>query len=282
MSESEYLIAANGTIFPLSEYGVRVTGLGGVPVEYAMVRGYGQDGVNVADYHLQPRTLTLSFELHGRRRKELLALRQALLEVLSPAGGALTYRRVLPDGSRRDITCWVDASLSVEDHFGGTSAQVGLTLFCPDPTFYDPKEHVADFVTVVADAFVTPFYAPDEFWSSGGTTLGLTVENPGTWRAYPVIELRGDYQRAALHNVTTGALLVLGVAASAADTVIVDFRPGKRSVTRNGEPALAEVESGNMVDWYLKPGENVLQVLGGGFSASTRARLTFHPRYLGL
>ncbi len=282
MSESEYLIAADGTIFPLSEYGARVTGLGNVPVEYATVRGYGQDGVSVANYHLQPRTLTLNFEMHGLGRGELLTLRRRLLEALSPAGGALTYRRVLPDGSRRDITCWVDASLSVEDHFGGTSAQVGLALFCPDPTFYDPKEHGADFVTVVADAFVTPFYAPDEFWSSGGTTLGLTVENPGNWRAYPVIELHGDYQRAALHNVTTDALLILGVAATAADTVIVDFRPGERMVTRNGEAALDEVESGDMVNWYLAPGENVLRVLGGGFTASTRAHLTFHPRYLGV
>lgn len=282
MNESEYLINADGSIFPLSEYGARVTGLGNIPVEYATIRGYGQHGVSVVNYALQPRTLTLSFAVHGRSRTELLALRQALLETLSPDGGDLIYRRVLPDGSRRDIVCRVDASLSVEDHFKGRSAQVGLALFCPDPTFYDPKEYAADFVTVAADAFVTPFYAPDEFWTSGGTTLGVTVHNPGNWRAYPIIELHGDYQRAALHNVTTGALLVLGVAAGASDTVVVDFRPGERMVTRNGEAALDEVESGNMVDWYLAPGENVLQMLGGGFSASTSARLTFHPRYLGL
>jgi len=285
MSENEYLITADG-VFLLRDYGARAVGLGNIPVSYVTRQGYKQHGVTVEDYTLQPRTISLAFDLHGRNRSGLLALRSALLRAVSPAGGApLTYRRVLPDGSRRDIQCWIDSSLSIQDGFDGVSAEVGLSLFCPDPSFYDPAKITATLTLQTATAFVLPFALPDDLWfaASGSAGLGATINNPGTWRAYPEIVIEGSYSRMVVMNEATGASFTLGVAATADDTITITLEPGKLSITRNGVLALDELEAGDLVNWYLVPGQNRVTASGSGTSEGvTAVQVKYNARYIAL
>ncbi len=285
MNENDYLITAGG-VFLLRDYGARATGIGNIPVSYVTRQGYKQHGVSVEDHALQPRTISLAFDLHGRNRSGLLALRSALLSAVSPADGvALTYRRVLPDGSRRDIDCWIDSSLSISDGFDGVSAEVGLSLFCPDPSFYDPARITETLTPQPASAFVLPFALPDDLWfvAEGSAILGATIDNPGTWRAYPEIVINGPYTRMVVMNETTGALFVLGVAASASDTITVTLEPGNLRITRNGVLSFDELEDGDLVNWYLAPGQNVVAVSGSGtFGGVTSVQVRYNARYIAL
>jgi len=284
MNENEYLITAGG-VFLLRDYGARATGIGNIPVSYVTRQGYKQHGVSVEDHVLQPRTITLSFDLYGRNRSGLLALRSALLSAVSPAGGAaLTYRRVLPDGSRRDIQCWIDSSLSIQDGFDGVSAEVGLALFCPDPSFYDPARITVALALETATAFVLPFALPDDLWftASGSAGLGAVIDNPGTWRAYPEIVIEGPYSRMVVMNEATGASFTLGVAATANDTMTITLEPGNLSITRNGVLALDELEAGDLVNWYLVPGQNRVTASGSGTSEVTSVQVKYNARYIAL
>jgi len=286
MSENDYLITADGKVFLLRDYGARATGIGNIPISYVTREGYKQHGVSVEDYTLQPRTISLAFDLHGRHRSGLLALRSALLSAVSPAGGApLTYRRVLPDGSRRDIDCWIDASLSISDEFDGRSAEVGLSLFCPDPSFYDPAKITETLTLQTASAFVLPFAIPDDLWftASGSAGLAATINNPGTWRAYPEIVINGPYSRMIVTNDATGASFTLGIAATADDTITVTLEPGNLSITRNGTLSLDELEAGDLVNWYLVPGQNRVTASGSGTSEGvTSAQVKYNARYIAL
>jgi len=280
--ENEYLISSDGQMYPLSYFGAIVTGLGNVPVEYRTRESYGQHSVTVDGFKLTPRTISFSFPLHGRSRQALWDRRQRLIEVLNPEKGVVTYRHVMPDGSRRDIDGWLDASLSLAESEDGRGNSVGFSLFCPDPTFYDPQAQSENVAAVEVTALILPFYLPDELWFGGGTTLVATVNNPGTWRAYPVLTITGPYQRLVCSNETTGATFTLGVALDIGETLVVDLTPGQQRVTRGGVNALDEIESGNIVDWLLAPGDNVLSFSGAGLTDVSQVNVSFQARYVAL
>jgi hypothetical protein len=280
--ENEYLITADGRVYPLAAYGARVTGLGGVPVEYQTAQGYRQHGVTVRDFRLGARTLSLAFRLDARGRRLLWALRGELAEAVSPARGAVTYRKVLPNGNVREIRGWLDESLSVEDVSDGRAVEVSLSLLCPDPSFVDPAWQAVTADNEQSAALVLPVVLPDEFWCGGSSQYVVVLDYPGTWRGYPQLALHGPYDSATVSNLATGAQLVLGLPLPEASLVRVDTTPGALAVTRDGVTAMAELSDGNLVDFFLAPGPNRLVLNGTGFNAATAFRVEYRARYIAL
>ena len=282
--ENQYLIRkSDNTVVPLQAYGFRVAGLGSMPIEFRTRQGYKQHGVVVDDWKLGARTITFVGDLFGRDRRQFWAKRQALIHALTPEAGAVTFRTVLPNGAQRDIDGWVDASMALVEPEDGRITEATFGLMCPDPTFYDPVESVYDLMAHSVNTFVLPFAFPDDMWFGGLTILSDTCNNAGTWRAYPIITITGPYERIVFHNLTTGIEFTLGVAVPAGDIVTVDMTPGQQRIIRNGANAYGDLESGNLVDWLLAPGQNVLSVSGAGIVAGqTAVRITFHARYLAI
>jgi len=279
--ENDYLIASNGVIYPLEYFGVTVTGLGNVPVEYQTREGYRMHGVAVDDWRLTPRTLSFAFSLHSLTRQQLWQRRQALVDLLTPQGGMVTYRKVLPDGRRRDIRGWLDSNMSIEDQ-DDRAQDVSFGLFCPDPTYYDPSAINALLFAADIGAFVLPFVVPDELWFGSGTQFSSTLTNRGTFRAYPVITITGPYERMVVSNVTTGASFTLGVSLPSLDEIVINLTPGSITVTRDLVNALDEVD-GNLVDFYLPPGDSLIQTSGAGVIAGqTQIRISYNERYIAL
>jgi len=279
--ENDYLIASDGTVYPLDALGVAVTGLAQVPVEYRTREGYKMHGVAVDDWRLTTRTLSFAFSLHSLTRQQLWQRRQALIDLLSPQGGMVTYRKILPDGRRRDIRGWLDANLTIEDR-DGRSADVGFGLFCPDSTFFDPTRKAISLEPSKVGALVVPFWIPDELWVGNGTLFSGTVTNRGNVAAYPRISVTGPYERLVLMNQTTGASFTLGVTLPSLKAIVIDLTPGLIAVTRDGVNALDEVD-GNLVEWQLLPGDNVLSSSGAGvLVGQSSVHIDFHERYIAL
>lgn len=282
MGENDYLIRSDGQIYPLRHYGVKVTGLGNVPLEHMTQAGYKQHGVVVSGWRLTPRTITFALDLDVLRPDQRWQRRQELIDQISPQYGAVTYRKVFADGSRRDIDGMLDTSLSLVESDDLRHVATGFGLFCPDPTFYDPAEQDQILTAATVDAFVLPFAVPDELWFGGATQLSGTVSNPGTWRAYPVITIGGPYSRMIIQNQTTGASITLGVALPAGSSMVIDLTPGQETITRDGDNAFDEIEEGNLIDWYLAPGDNLVLFGGAGVTVSSFARVSFQARYIAL
>lgn len=279
---NHYLIASDGAIYPLRDLGVTLTGLSDIPVEYQTTQGYQQDGTTVVDWRLTPRTLSFAFAVDARDPRRYEAARAQIINVLRPNLGTVTYRRILPGGGRRDIDGWLNTGLALVPQGLGISMDASLSLLCPDPTFYDPAVQTGTLAIESSDAFVLPFAVPDDLWFGAGSLLSASLAVAGTFKAYPIITITGPYERLRLANNTTGAYFILGVSASASDTVVVDLTPGARSITRNGADAWDEIEEGNLVDWYLEPGTNELRGNGSGFSLATTISVAYNARYIAL
>jgi len=260
---------------------VSIVGLADIPVEYQESRGYKQHGVTVLSWSLTPRSLAFAFEETARTPSGLWAQRQALIDVLKPNTGIVTFRRVFRDGARRDIDGWIEAGMSMIRE-GGLTYDVAFSLRCPDPSFYDPTEQSNSLTMAVVEAFALPFALPDDMYIGDGTSLTATVDNPGTWRAYPTITITGPYSRLVLTNNTTGASFTLGVALDVSETMVIDLTPGAITIERDGVSALDEVEGGNFVDWYLESGDNEVVASGSGIDINTTVTVSSNPRYIAL
>lgn len=276
---NDYLIAANGTIYPLRDLGVQVVGLGDIPAQYIADQGYKQHGLTMRDYRMAQRSLTFTFGLYARTPMQLWQARQSLFAALSPQVGVVTYRKVLPSGARRDIQGWIQAGMTVET-VDGRSADVAFSLECFDPAFYDPAPRALTLQVVEIPGFTLPFTVPFYFW--GDTELTAALVNPGTWRSYPTMTITGPYSRLILTNATTGASFTLGVALNSEDSIEIDLTPGAQSVTRSGSSALHEIESGNLLDWYIAPGANQVIASGSGLSSDTQIVVSYRPRYIAI
>uniref|UniRef100_UPI002BD0B82D phage tail domain-containing protein n=1 Tax=Aggregatilinea sp. TaxID=2806333 RepID=UPI002BD0B82D len=198
VNENEYLITADGQVYPLAYYGAKVTGLGSLPVEYQTTQGYKQHGVTVRDYRMQPRSISIVLTLNAMTHQLLWTLRSQIIGAVNPEHGAVTYRKVLPDGQVREIKGWLEESLSIEDADDLRSAEVGLSLMCPDPSFYSPALKTATAANETSAALVLPVVLPDDFWFGGANQYPVDIDYMGTWRGYPQLIIRGPYDSARI------------------------------------------------------------------------------------
>jgi len=282
--EADYLINLDGRIYPLSALGLSVTGLGDIPIDYQTTRGYGQHGATVLGWRLNQRTISLSVQVTGRTRADYLAKRRKLIDALNPITGPVTLRRVLPDGSRRDIDGWVQSGLDLAETDDRLTFLGSIALECPDPAFYDPTLHETALSEGYPDqlSFPAAFGGDRFFFDSPGVARG-TIVNRGNWYSWPVIAITGPYESLVIRNNTTGASFTLGVGIEAGDTLLIDLTPGNIRVENAlGENLLNHRTDGTFTDWYLKPGTNDIRVSGTGIAESTTFVFAHYDRYIAL
>lgn len=284
---AEYLIGANGDIYPLTDLGLELTGMGDIPVEYQATAGYMQHGSTVRSWRLTPRTLSFQWRHDVRRKNTLPDVRAELLDVLNPEAGMVTYQRVLSSGQRRNIDGWLQGGLSLADAGDGSGFDIEMALECPDPVFYDPTQQTVVLAGGYSKALAFPMAfgvsGDDAFWFDSPTIARSTITYTGNWRSYPVITISGPYTSVTVRNHTTGASFTLSVAIGSGETVIVDLTPGALSIVDGlGNSLLSHRTGGTFTGWYLQPGDNDILVTGSGTSLLTTFTLTYFRRFIAL
>ena len=280
--ENEYLIAADGSIYPLRSLGVVVSNVSDVPVEYQTSRGYRQDGHTVDDFSMRGRTLNFSFNRVVQSRSNFWTVRTELLSTLTPDNGIVTYRRILPNGDRRDIQGWLQGGLLLETPTG-LDFDASFALNCPSPFYYDPTETELELETGNEGGLVLPFFLPDELWFVSENNMTGEIDYEGTWRNYPVIEIDGPYQQITVQNTTTGGSFTLAVTIPIGTTLTIDLTPGEQTIVDgDGVNHIADLSFGNLLDWFLTIGENVILAEPSGEGATTAVRVTYQNNYIAL
>jgi hypothetical protein len=128
------------------------------PINYITQRGTFQHGETVKDYFLQPRTIQLLIDQSFCGREEQWDGRAALLNAIRPnrqltATGVTpgTLRRILPDGSIRDLKAFISDGPAFDPDLGdgwqSYSFKEVLRFIAHDPVIYDPtvQSYVEDF-----------------------------------------------------------------------------------------------------------------------------------------
>lgn len=125
----------------------------------------------------------------------------------------------------------------------------------------------------------------DDYLFMGGDIDGewtypavTSITNPGTARAYPVIEIEGPGKLHFLRNNTTGQELVFDLLLFEDETLTIDLSPGVKTITSDFRGnMLSSLVSGNLIDWYLDPGANSVTCWVADSTAT--ATYSFLPRY---
>lgn len=272
-----------------------IDGLGHADVNRITERGPMQHGVTDYGYRLAPgggRIIQLALEARGGSRAEWLARRDALARIFRAGDQPLVLR--LTSGTWiRQTECYLAGTLDMPvDGLAPLWQRAGVTLYAPDPTWYDPDGVTEAFVLGAGgQAMDVPLVIP---WPVGASVINATrlVAYVGSWDAWPIVTIVGPITDCILTNETTGdSLDFTGTTIMAGDSYTIDCRYGYKTVTRKSDEAnrvqdltndsnLATFRVGAHPD--VLSGLNSIRVQGSDANAATQVVLQFHTRYVGV
>ncbi|MDX3206069.1 phage tail domain-containing protein [Streptomyces scabiei] len=265
------------------------TGLDSPPMELHSDDSPNLDGGMFRGARATQREIMLPVFIHGIDRRSVLKLKRQLINALNPKRGYCVLKFVESNGDPRYLYCYYKSGVEgseATDQAGFTWAKYGIQLTAFDPWFYSDEVTVASW----------KFEAAKPFFNNGGTFLppslseGLpsetivSVTNPGDIEAWPTWEITGPVKQLTLTNVF-GESFQIGPLGTGADviptgrTLIVDSRPGyktlKDDLGTNYYPLLAP----NPVLWNIPPGDSLIDVDLVAGSGPASISISFNPRY---
>lgn len=103
--------------------------------------------------------------------------------------------------------------------------------------------------------------------------------NAGTANAYPVFRVTGPGRIYELANLTTGEAIFFDLELQAAEEVVLDLRPGKKTFVSSFSGNIIDtiLEGSDTETFHLKPGENSISILID--DASAEATLLWDERH---
>lgn len=307
--EQDFLIDAQGVVYPLMlSSGNRDVlsdeGSGTPPIEYITERGPFQHGESVVDYFLRPRIVQYLIRQNFCSRQDAWNGRAALLDAVrpnKPGGPMLTLRKLLPDGSKRDLSVTIvdgprfePRKLNAWDEW---SIQEVLRLIAYNPVYYNPTPHELTMQGCLPGAgfpYTFPFFfsIPCELMfpitfpiSFYGWDVTEDIVYAGSWQEYPTIEIVGPAGPwIEIQNTTTGEVIkVSGYTIAPGDTMTIAIAYGSQSVTNLAGDSLLQyvTADSDLASFHLQPGTNTMRViLRSGGNATVTIR--YYDRFIGI
>lgn len=261
------------------QYGMN--GRWSMPISYAEDKVPLQSGTVMRQVNVHGRDLDVPIVIYGTTAAELYDRLRALVrwvDASRPDGpGALVC--TAPDGEQRTLTCYglIEAGESQQERTR-VSQRVALVLRAPDPFWYAADEQSEMFVLSDTGYPFFPFEFPFRVPSS--TVLGaVTIENEGDAAAWPVITITGPGQVPTVRNRDTGEAIGVNIELEAGEQIIIDTRPGVKTVTDPSGTNLFSLITPNSSLWSLPPGFTQVQVEMTGASSASSVVITWTPRY---
>lgn len=274
-------IDADGATRPVHvEYEVK--GIFGPPVVLTEDEVPGESGTRVNEVRHGPREFALPLY---ERNDDPAALHQQLRDLvwaMEPTRGAGVLRATTPAGDQRELRCLVIAGLDMDQTFGRqatpTSQRLVPMFKASDPYWYAPSDVVTDFVIGTTASFFPIF--PLRLTASE-LAVDTTVTNAGNVLAWPAWTITGPGSGVVLRNLTSGNEIALtGLELTASETVVIDTRPGHKTVTGGDGVNLWPYVSEESDLWSLQRGVNAIRLEMTGASSESSLRLAYRPRYL--
>lgn len=212
-------------------------------------------------------------------------LRTAMRDMVArmdPTRGPGVIRTTTPVGDQREIACFYGAGLEMAEKLGqssGPTMQLAPVMFrAYDPYWSAVSTTVQDFTIGAMPSFF-PFF-PLRLTASE-IAVDTTVTNSGDVDTWPVWTITGPGSGIVLRNLTTGKdLTPSGITLAAGQTVIIDTRPGVKTVTRDDGTNLWPYLSNTSALWPLRRGVNSVRLEMSASTSASALRLSYKPRYL--
>lgn len=270
----------------------RNDGFGMTPLHRLNERGPLQDGVTDLGYRLDPRTINLVIPTIGDTWSDRYTRRQELLRILAPGNDVVKVKFTDPAGSVYQIDGYCIAGpLFGSQDMWGNDFKAAFTLYCPDPTWYDPDaQSVIYQLGGGGDTMLVPTVIP---MTIGGSTIDVsqTITYTGTYKSYPVIRITGPITDCVITNNVTGYKLdFTGVTIGAGAWYEIDCRYGHKTVENNsGVNKIADLTNDSDLSEFavvnddpLSSFDNSISVSGSSITAATKVTIVYYNRFIGV
>ena len=264
---------------------------GAAPSHRFEERGALQDGSTDKGYRLDPRIITVGIAIEGQDLSDLYAKRRELIEMFKPDDIAGIVH-VEIDGNAYEIEGYVVDGLQ----FAAADRKylyqkIGISIKCPDPTWYDPIVNQVSFVLGGGGAgFAVPMPVPFNVGASNAEG-SYVINYVGDTRSYPVIVITGPVTNFVIMNKTSGDKLdFAGFTLAVGKTMTIDTRYGYKTITDElGTNLIDKLTSdSDLATFAILPhptvmnGVNSFYVSGENISAATSVGLQFYDRFIGI
>jgi hypothetical protein len=266
---------------PRSEVIKGMLGRGSMPIGFVEDEVPDLPGAVIRRIKKLVRVVGVPMLFSGGSKDVIRADLAALAAKLDPARGAGRLRILRVDGSLRELNCYYSGGLEGDESAGGPTHQLAVISFrAEDPYWYDPATVTVVYNSGGAGAFFPIF--PLRLGTSQVFT-GAIENNLGDVEAWPIWTITGPGDTLVLTNNTTGETLHLNYALLTGESLVIDTRPGHKTVVKNdGTNLFGFLDFGGVTSalWSLARGNNDLTIeLSGINPAVTRVQLSYQRRY---
>lgn len=275
-----------GTVTVLSdqpdlEVGWDIRGRFMPPITFVEEDVPAQDGSRLREVRVRPREVAFPLEVVAPTQSALRTRLRQVLRLFDPVRGEGRLRITDFDGVMRELHCRYSSGLEVEESFSAVAGnqRTVVVVRAVDPFWYDTTPQSVTYRLATPKKFFPLF----PLRLSSATILGSsTVVNDGDVSAFPVWTVHGPATGVTLRNVTTGQVLALQAALSDTQSVVIDTRPGRKTIRRNdGTNLFGQLADNARSLWALQPGETKISVeLPGATAASSYITLNYLRRWL--
>lgn len=269
-----------------------IDGLAAAPVTHIVERGPLQHGESSLGFRLRARTISLVLLVRGGDDGAWFRRRTEIMRIFRISDSPVQLR-ITGGGLVRQIDCYLSGAMEMTPEVGLSPAwqRVGLSLYAPNPAWYDPEGNSIVFTLGGGDSTVIPLEVPVRIGASS-ISSAVQVWYTGTWDSYPIITLRGPISHPVITNQTTGDRLdFTGTIIQAGDYYVVDCRYGYKTVTRgsDGSNRVRDLSAdSNLATFRLvahpdvMDGLNSIRVSASGLTADSRISLQYNTFYVGV
>lgn len=285
-TESMLFITADGERYPLQGNRVKLVdedGTGIPEIEFITQTGPFQHGATMLDYFLKPRVIQLAIVRKCRCRDDYWRERQRLINIIRPNRGEGTLRKVMRDGTTRDIKVYIMQGPTFPTRGGWDEYTLyeSLRFIANDPVWFDPTQESEAYSPLIAPAATFPMTFPVYF---PAYSLINTINYEGNWITYPTITVEGPISFFTIENTTTNEKLTLNYGISAGETVTFNLAYGIKTVQNNSGDNLIPyiTEDSDLATFHLEPGNNVITLSGSGITMAMQITVSWYNRYIAL
>lgn len=196
---------------------------------------------------------------------------------LDPVRGEGTLTVVQGPWAGRQLVCVYEAGL---DDFAEEYPLLGLTTLAfraADPYWQDAVE--SSLVATINSTAYTWFPFLPLVLGASDVFASVTITNAGDVDAWPVITAVGPGTDLTVTNQTTGLAWKFTGTMTAGSTLVVDTRPGRKSVRLDGFNAFGRL-SDDSVLWPLAPGVNRISIGFASGTANSKVTFAWRNRWL--
>lgn len=246
-------------------------------IEYFEEESPFQSGSRVRQVKVKAREMDFPVEINGQTQMDIRKKLRELTRIFNPLKGEGTIKSISPDGSQREIKCRYIGGLEINES-GQIWEKFVLVLKAFDPYWYDTATNVQTFSTGQLATFF-PFF-PLRLTAST-VFADVSIDNSGDVETWPEWIITGPGENLVIRNLTTNEILSLTLKLGEGEILIIDTKPGKKSIRKNDGTNLFGTQSDDSSLWALQEGMNNIRIEMANATVNSSVQLSYRPRYWG-